>query len=87
MVGLPTSGYGVLFSIPSPGTARMTLPQQFVSDIVLLCQRFLTSKHVELAAADALIGKAGRVSHVLPLTRPVVATLYGRSGASRPQPN
>ena len=41
-----------------------------------LCQAFIDESHQPLAAADALVGRAGRVAYVLDKTRPFVASLY-----------
>ena len=78
----PYTWIGVLFSVPSPGIARMTLPRQFVDELLALCRVFLKASHLALTMADSLAGKAGRVAYVLPLTRPFVATLYAALVAS-----
>ena len=77
----PYTWIGVLFSAPAPGIARMTLPHQFVEELLELCRAFLTASHLALTKADALVGKAGCVAYVLPLTRPFVATLYAALAA------
>ena len=78
----PYTWIGVLFSVPAPGIARMTLPAKFVDDLLGLCRAFLAASHLPLSQADALVGKAGRVAYVLPLTRPFVATLFAALAAS-----
>ena len=64
------------------GVARMTLPPAFVTEVLRLCGAFLTTKRLSIAQADSLVGKAGRVADVLPLTRPFVATLYAAMAAA-----
>ena len=84
-VHLGTSPYiwiGVLFSVPSPGVARMALPPKFVAELLTLCRKFLKSKLLPLASADSLVGKAGRVAYVLPHVRPFIASLYAALAAS-----
>ena len=73
---------GVCFSSPSPGVARMALPEPFVNGLLQLCRSFLASGRLPLSMADALVGKAGRVAYVLPHTRPFVHTLYVALAAS-----
>ena len=65
----------------APGVARMTLPDGFVRELVALCLLVLDSTLVDHSLADALVGKAGRVAHVLPLARPFVAPLYAALAA------
>ena len=67
---------GVEFSSPAPGVGRMRLPQPFVEDLVGLCRKFLSENFLPLSAADALVGRAGRVAHVLDHARPWVSSLY-----------
>ena len=61
----------------------MTLPTAFVQDLLDLCHLMLSSKKVPRETAEALVGKAGRVAHVLPLARPFVAGLYAALSAAR----
>ena len=60
----------------------MTLPDEFVHELCGLCRRFLNEAHLPVSVADALVGKAGRMAHVLPLARPFVARLYAAMSAS-----
>ena len=60
----------------------MALPPAFVKEVLRLCEAFLSSKRLSIAQADSLVGKAGRVADVLPLTRPFVATLYAAMSAA-----
>ena len=73
---------GVCFTSPSPGVARMSLPQVFVDGLIRLCLDFLAKGRLPISMADALVGKAGRVAYVLPHTRPFVHTLYAALAAS-----
>ena len=73
---------GVQFEGVRPGVARMTLPPAFIADLVALCEGFLIRKTQPLSSAEALVGKAGRVAHVLPLTRPFTSALYAALTAS-----
>ena len=71
----PHSWIGVIFSAPSPGIARMWLPEAFVEALVVLCRLFAPGTGSQpLASAHALVGKGGGWPHVLPLTRPFVAS-------------
>ena len=73
----PHTWIGVVYASPSPGICLMWLPEAFVSALVALCRRFASGKgHQPLTAANSLVGKAGRVAHVLIFTRPYVASLY-----------
>ena len=78
----PYGWIGVLFSSPRPGVARMSLPESFVLELVALCKRFIAENRLLAAEADVLVGRAGRVAHVLPLTRPFVASLYAALAAA-----
>ena len=60
----------------------MTLPEAFVRDLVTLCRRFIAENRLPTADADILVGRAGRVAHVLPLTRPFVSSLYAALSAA-----
>ena len=72
----PHTWIGVVFCSPAPGVARFWLPRPFVLELVKLCQRFLTVNFLPLHSADALVGRAGRVAHVLDHVRPWVSSLY-----------
>ena len=78
---VPYGWIGVLFAVPRPGVARISLPQAFVDELLDLCHRFLRKKSLPLVLADALVGKSGRVAYVLPLTRPFVSSLYAALAA------
>merc|ERR1711884_906985 len=73
---------GVQFELVARGVARMTLPPTFVQEVLELCRAFLAVKRLSVAQADSLVGKAGRVADVLPLTRPFVSTLYAALAAA-----
>ena len=81
----PHQWIGVVFASPRPGVARMWLPAAFIEALATLCRAFAPGKgHQPLASAHALVGKGGRVAHVLPLTRPFVASLFAAlSGATK----
>ena len=64
------------FSTPSPGVGRMWLPRPFVKSLLQMCRQFLIYNFLPLSLADALVGRAGRVAHVLCHTRPFVSSLY-----------
>ena len=73
----PHTWIGVVYSSPSPGVARMWLPEAFVEALLALCRLFAPGVgHQPLSLADSLVGKAGRVAHILVHTRPYVACLY-----------
>ena len=74
---------GVEFRLLRSGVARMTLPPAFVQALLDLCHLILQNKKVPRETAEALVGKAGRVAHVLPLARPFVAGLYAALSASK----
>ena len=60
----------------------MTLPEAFVRELAALCRRFIQASSLPLHLAHALVGRAGRVAHVLPLTRPFVTALYAAMSAT-----
>ena len=63
---------GVDFAILSPGACRMTLPVAFLQDLANLVQQFVKQKgHVSAKLADRLVGKAGRLAHVVPAAKPI----------------
>ena len=72
----PHTWIGVDFCCPSPGVGRLWLPRPFVTELLKLCQAFLSVNFLPLGMADALVGRAGRVAHVLEHTRPWVSSLY-----------
>ena len=72
----PHTWIGVVFSTPSPGVGRMWLPRPFVKSLLQICRQFLIYNFLPLKLADALVGRAGRVAHVLCHTRPFVSSLY-----------
>ena len=80
----PHTWIGVMFASPKPGVARLWLPEAFVEALVELCRLFAPGVGSQpLASAHALVGRGGRVAHVLPLTRPFVASLWAAlSGAT-----
>ena len=77
----------MIFKLIRPGLSRMTLPQKFLEDFLLDVGPFAKgSGHVSLASAETLVGKASRISHVLPHVRPFVTALYGAlQGAKQAQ--
>ena len=78
---------GVSFRLLKPGLSRMTLPHKFLEEFVQLGAPFARGTgHVSLATAESYVGKAGRISHVLPHVRPLVTSLYGAlQGAKQAQ--
>ena len=66
----PHSWIGDAFCSPVPGVGRRWLPRPFVLELVTLCRRFLVANYLPMSAADALVGRAGRVAHVLDHCRP-----------------
>ena len=73
---VPHTWIGVDFCCPSPGVGRMWLPRPFVIELIRLCKAFLSVNFLPVGSADALVGRAGRVAHVLDHTRPWVSSLY-----------
>ena len=78
---------GVSFRLLRPGLSRMPLPHKFLEEFVQLGAPFTRGTgHVVLAMAESYVGKAGRISHVLPHVRPFVTALYGAlQGAKQAQ--
>ena len=69
---------GVSFRLLRDGVARMTLPEKFLTDFLEVSLPFVRGTgHVSIAQAESYVGKAGRISHVLPHVRPFVTALYG----------
>ena len=62
----------------------MTLPEPFLRDLAELVKHFLRSKgSVSLKVADQLVGRAGRLSHVIPAAKPYAGMLYAALAAAR----
>ena len=56
----------------------MTLPEKFLEDFLEVASPFVKGTgHVSISQAESFVGKAGRISHVLPHVRPFVTALYG----------
>jgi len=68
---------GVVYSM-SGTNAVMRLPTAFLNDLRDLLRQFCSPevKHMPLSAAETLAGRAARVAHILPDTRPFVGSLY-----------
>ena len=73
---------GVRFQVIAPGRTLMTLPQVFVEALLRDCQHCLSVKHVAIAHMRSLVGRAARVSHILPLTRPFTTALHAALSAA-----
>jgi len=64
--------------------AWMELPKAFVDELLHELLPFCAGRgSVPLAAAERLVGRAGRVAYVVPLAKPFVASLYGALAGSK----
>ena len=60
----------------------MRLPPEYVSELLVLLEPACQTKgSLHLSDYDVLIGKAGRVAHVVPASKPFVAGLWGALSA------
>ena len=75
---------GANFTIQSRGVCRMTLPVPFLRDLAELVRQFTKSKgSVSLKLADQLVGRAGRLAHVIPTAKPYVGMLCAALTAAK----
>ena len=75
---------GVVFAVDSPGVVRVELPKSYLDELLDLLEPFCKMKgHVAMKDAEKLVGKAGRVAHIVPTARPFVAALWGALTASK----
>ena len=83
---LPHEWIGVKFWSHSPSTCTMSLPTSFLESLLEVARRFTdrTSRTTSLKDAHLLCGKAGRLSQVIPCTKPFVMQLFaGLAGSLR----
>jgi len=74
---------GVTFSL-SDGTAVMSLPPQFVAELkALLAPLAAGSGHIRQQEVQTIIGKCGRVAHIVPEARPFVGALFAAQAGAR----
>ena len=80
----PHDWIGVVFRPAAPGEVWMELPKAYLDELLVLLEPFC-KMHGHVAAKDAekLVGKAGRVAHIIPTARPFVASLWGALSAAR----
>ena len=75
---------GVVFSLIAPGVARMTLPKEFVDELLENLKPFCEGcGHVALKLAEQVVGRCGRVAHVVPEARPFASMFYGALAGSK----
>ena len=80
----PCHWIGVKFTPRPNGFVWMELPDAFVKDLLTDIEAFcVDGSSVTLAAANRLVGRAGRVAHVVPLARPFVSALWGCLAAGK----
>ena len=75
---------GVSFVVREQGVATLSLPPDYLQSVLELAQLF-ASPSVTVATmkqAQELCGKAGRISQVVPSTRPFLSGLYGALAGS-----
>lgn len=72
----PSVWIGVEFRLR--GTAAvMTLPHEWAQDLICAAQPFAAGTgHVSVREAQTLVGRAGRVAHIVPDARPLASALY-----------
>jgi hypothetical protein len=75
---------GVLFSVPRPLEVVMELPVAFVDELLKLLRPFCRM-HGSAPKSDAekVVGKAGRVAHVVPSSRPFAGALWAALTAAK----
>ena len=77
----PHKWIGIIYKIVDEG-ALMRLPPEYVRDLLALLEPACSLKgSLQLTDFDILIGKAGRVAHVVPAAKPFVAGLWGALAA------
>ena len=74
---------GVEFRVLQPGCARMTVPRKFLNDLLSLLQSFIEAPHAPFRDAQRLVGRVGRIAHVVPEARPFAAALYAALAESQ----
>ena len=75
---------GVTFTPKKPGEVHMELPQAYLDELLEILDPFCKSEgHASVRDAEKLVGKAGRVAHIIPTARPFVAALWGALAAAR----
>ena len=80
----PHDWIGVVFKPVAPGEVHMELPAAYIEELLTLLEPFCKMHgHVAAAEAEKLVGKAGRVAHIIPTARPFVASLWGALSAAR----
>ena len=80
----PHTWIGVSFIVREPGVATLSLPPDFLKAVLELAEHFAspTTTTATLRQAQELCGKAGRITQVVPSTRPFLAGLYGALAGS-----
>ena len=75
---------GVVFKLLRPGVARMTLPAKFISELLSDIAPFCRGCGVvSLKLAEKVVGRLGRVAHVVPAARPFAGMMYAALSASK----
>ena len=73
---------GVRYQVLAPGQVELTLPAPFLEGLVKLLDMVMRKGHIPESKAKQLMGKAARVSHIAPESRPWVGALFAAvSGA------
>ena len=81
---VPHTWIGVTFVVREPGVATLSLPADFLASVRELAELFASpsTSTASLKQAQELCGKAGRISQVIPSTRPFLSGLYGALAGS-----
>ena len=80
----PHEWIGIKYILQSAGKVLMELPEKFLKDLLEQLEPFCTGNgKVNLREAEKLVGRAGRVAHVVPTARPFVSALWAALTASK----
>ena len=79
---------GISFVVEKVGWCVMELPPKYIAECLdLLAPWCTTAGHGSERDMITLLGKVGRVSHVVPLARPFIGALYAAYSACRVRPS
>ena len=74
---------GIKYSVASPGVAKMELPSKFLEELILQIGPYCEVGRSTLRDAERMVGRACRVSQVVPTARPFVSALWAALTGTR----